>query len=128
MASLVKAPSIKTLRAITDEYTPGKEIGKGSYGTVHICSHITSPDDLSLVIKKIDLHKMKRKDLGDMIKEAKLLQMFNHPNIVKAVDYFSTPDTLCIIQDFCNAHDLGVLLFSVLHVTSKLFDARVPAY
>lgn len=104
--------SIKTLRAITDEYKPGKEIGKGTYGTVHICSRITSPDDLSLVIKKIDLQKMKRKDLGDMIKEAKLLQMFNHPNIVKAVDYFSTPDTLCIIQDFCNARDLGGLLLS----------------
>ena len=72
--SSLKASSIKTLRAITDEYTPGgKEIGKGTYGTVHICSHITSPDDLILVIKKIDLHKMKLKDLGDMIKEAKLI-------------------------------------------------------
>ena len=58
-------------------------------------------------MKKIDLSKMKRKDLGDLIKEAKLLEMFDHPNIVKLVDYFATPDTLCIVQEYCSARDLA---------------------
>eukprot|EP00277_Geminigera_cryophila_P023644 CAMPEP_0179460772 /NCGR_PEP_ID=MMETSP0799-20121207/43711_1 /TAXON_ID=46947 /ORGANISM="Geminigera cryophila, Strain CCMP2564" /LENGTH=489 /DNA_ID=CAMNT_0021263135 /DNA_START=116 /DNA_END=1585 /DNA_ORIENTATION=- len=99
--------TIKHLRAISDEYKPGKELGKGTYGLVHICSRNISPETLNLVIKKIDLQKMKRKDIADLVKEAKLLQMFDHPNIVKLVDYFSTPDTLCIIQDYCNAHDMA---------------------
>ena len=33
--------------------------------------------------------------------------MFDHPNIVKLVDYFATPDTLCIVQEYCSARDLA---------------------
>jgi len=86
------------LGSAVDRLSYDQELGKGTYGLVHICSRNISPETLNLVIKKIDLQKMKRKDIADLVKEAKLLQMFDHPNIVKLVDYFSTPDTLCIIQ------------------------------
>ena len=72
---------IKTLQAISDEYTVGKELGKGTYGTVNICSHNSKPEATDTVIKNIDLHKLKRKDIADLMKEAKLLQMFDHPNV-----------------------------------------------
>jgi serine/threonine protein kinase len=72
---------IKTLSSISEEYSVGKELGKGTYGTVNICSHIKTPETANLVIKNIDLQKMKRKDIADLIKEAKLLQMFDHPNV-----------------------------------------------
>lgn len=98
---------IKQLRAITDEFTMGKELGRGTYGTVHLCSRSADPKARDLVIKIIDVTKSSRKNIADYIKEAKLLQMFDHPNIVKFVDYFSTPDTLCIVQEFCNANDLA---------------------
>jgi serine/threonine protein kinase len=72
---------IKTLQAISDEYKVGKELGKGTYGTVNICSHNSTPQAADTVIKNIDLHKLKRKDIADLMKEAKLLQMFDHPNV-----------------------------------------------
>ena len=72
---------IKTLNSIEDEDTVGKELGRGTYGTVNICSHNATPEAVNLVIKNIDLQKIKRKDIADLMKEAKLLQMFDHPNV-----------------------------------------------
>ena len=74
-------PALKILKAISDEYNIGEELGKGTYGTVHVCSRITNPDVKNLVIKKIDLQRTKRKEIADLVKEAKLLQMFDHPNV-----------------------------------------------
>ena len=116
--------SIKGLRAISEEYKEGKEIGKGTYGLVHMCAHVGTPHEQNLVIKKIDLAKMKRKEIADLVKEAKLLGMFNHPNIVKLRDYFITPDNLCIVQEFCNAKDLAYEV-KVMKKTKKLFPENV---
>jgi serine/threonine protein kinase len=74
---------IKRLRDISDEYLVGRELGKGTYGTVHICSRQSKPRDANLVIKKIDLKNNKRKGIADLVKEAKLLKLFDHPNVSK---------------------------------------------
>ena len=116
--------SIKALRSIADEYREGKVIGKGTYGTVHLCAHNSTPHEQTLVIKKIDLARMKRKEIADLVKEAKLLGMFNHPNIVRLRDYFSTPDMLCIVQEFCSAKDLAYEV-KVMKKTQKLFPEDV---
>ena len=47
---------IKQLRAITDEFTMGKELGRGTYGTVHLCSRSADPKARDLVIKIIDVN------------------------------------------------------------------------
>jgi hypothetical protein len=116
--------SIKGLRAISDEYKEGKEIGKGTYGLVHMCAHVGTPHEQNLVIKKINLAKMKRKEIADLVKEAKLLGMFNHPNIVKLRDYFITPEHLCIVQEFCSAKDLAYEV-KLMRKTKKLFPEDV---
>ena len=42
-------------------------IGKGTYGTVHLCAHNSTPHEQTLVIKKIDLARMKRKEIADLV-------------------------------------------------------------
>lgn len=67
---------------------------------------------------------MRKKEIADLVKEAKLLGMFNHPNIVKLRDYFITPDHLCIVQEFCSAKDLAYEV-KVMKKNKKLFPEEV---
>ena len=60
------------------------------------------------VIKKIDIQKLSEQEKRDTIKEAKILEVLNHPNIIRFKEVYKTKKgQLCIVMDFADGGDLS---------------------
>ncbi len=67
------------------------------------------------VIKKIDIASMSEQEKKDTIKEAKILEVLNHPNIIHFREVYKTKKgQLCIVMDYADGGDL----------TSKIKEAK----
>jgi len=54
---------------------------------------------------------MSEKEKQQTVKEAYILQMFNHPNIVRFHEVFLSPKgKLCIVMDYADGGDLSELI------------------
>ena len=62
------------------------------------------------VMKQIDIGKMSESERKETVKEAKILEVLSHPNIVKFIEVFKTKNgKLCIIMDFADGK-INILL------------------
>ena len=58
-------------------------------------------------MKKIDISHMDEQRKRRTIKEARILEVLNHPNIVRFKEVYGTKsDTLTIVMEHCNDGDL----------------------
>ncbi len=80
------------------------KLGDGSYGTVYLAVNLMTKQNVAM--KKIN--KVKENTIDDMeIKnEIEILKKLDHPNIVKIIEFFSTPKAYYIITDFCACGEL----------------------
>jgi NIMA (never in mitosis gene a)-related kinase len=54
-------------------------------------------------MKQIDISKMSESERKETVKEAKILEVLSHPNIVKFIEVFKTKSgKLCIVMDFAD--------------------------
>ena len=64
-------------------------------------------DNSLAVIKKIDIAKLSEQEKKDTIKEAKILEVLNHPNIIRFKEVYKTKKgQLCIVMDYADGGDL----------------------
>jgi NIMA (never in mitosis gene a)-related kinase len=55
------------------------------------------------VIKRIDIAKMKEEEKKETFREAKILEVFNHPNIIRFREVYKTKKgQLCIVMDYAD--------------------------
>ena len=55
------------------------------------------------VIKKIDIAKMSEDEKRETFREAKILEVLNHPNIIRFKEVYKTKrGQLCIVMDFAD--------------------------
>jgi NIMA (never in mitosis gene a)-related kinase len=60
------------------------------------------------VIKKIDIAKMSDEEKKETFREAKILEVLNHPNIIRFKEVYKTKKgQLCIVMDFADGSILG---------------------
>jgi serine/threonine protein kinase len=80
-------------------------LGEGSFGK---CYLVENPADGSLlVLKDINIRGMSDREKQEALNEAKILKAFDHPNIVRCYDAYTTPDgKLCILMDYADGGDL----------------------
>ena len=67
-------------------------------------------------MKQIDISKMSDNERKETVKEAKILEVLSHPNIVKFIEVFKTKNgKLCIVMDFAdgNKHWHECLIFQI---------------
>jgi NIMA (never in mitosis gene a)-related kinase len=63
-------------------------LGKGAYGKAFL---VECGSDKSLaVIKKIDIKKMNEAERRATLREAKILEVLNHPNIIRFKEVYKT--------------------------------------
>ena len=88
----------------TQKYKIISKLGDGSYGIVYLAVNIITKQNVAM--KKIN--KVKENAIDDMeIKnEIEILKKLDHPNIVKIIEFFSTPKAYYIITDFCACGEL----------------------
>ena len=86
------------------KYKVISKLGDGSYGTVYLAVNIITKQNIAM--KKIN--KVKENEIDDMeIKnEIEILKKLDHPNIVKIIEFYSTPKAYYIITDFCACGEL----------------------
>lgn len=95
-------------------YKVERVVGEGSFGKALLCSR--KLDAKKCIIKQISLGKMSRKEAQQTEQEAKLLERFNHPNIVAFWESFQETSQgkvkLCIVMEFADGGDLSNLIQS----------------
>lgn len=57
------------------------------------------------VIKKIDIAKMNEEEKRETFREAKILEVLNHPNIIRFKEVYKTKrGQLCIVMDYADGN------------------------
>lgn len=89
-----------------EQYKKIQTLGSGAYGTAFLVKGQTS--GRQMVIKEIDLNEMEESDQKAALKEAKVMEMLNHPNIVRFYDVYKTKKKkLCIVMEYVDGGDLN---------------------
>jgi serum/glucocorticoid-regulated kinase 2 len=88
-----------------DDFTSLKLIGKGSYGKVFL---VQKKDDQKIYAMKILKKKamIKRNQVNHIKTERKIMELIDHPFIVKLIYAFQTAQKLYMVMDYCPGGEL----------------------
>jgi len=87
-------------KRLSDEYSVGKLLGEGGYGAVHVCTRRADTTELAVKFCKEDAAD------ADVRKEAKLMHVLAHTNVVRCHGVFLHNESLCIVMDKYEGGDL----------------------
>ena len=88
-----------------DDYIIKNTIGKGTFSTVKLGEHIKTKQKVA--IKILNKEKIKEKeDLERIKREIKILQMMDHPNIIKTYKISENAKNYYIIMEYCDGGEL----------------------
>ena len=89
----------------SERYKKLKLLGTGTYGKAYL-SEVKNTHEL-IVIKEIDLTKMDEEERDEALKEVKIMEGLDHPNIIRFREVYRTKENiLCIVMDYADGGDL----------------------
>ena len=91
-------------KKVYGEYEVLKPIGKGKFAVVYRAQR--KSDNLVVALKRINVDIMDEKARDKCLKEVRLLQSLDHPNIIRYMDSFISENDLVIIVEWAAAGDL----------------------
>lgn len=100
------AQSLKDV-LLTHDYFLGVQLGKGSFGTVFLCTHLTTNE--AFAVKVLSLHSSQMEDLSHkqrVLREIEVMKRLNHPFVVRLHQVISTDAYLFIIMELVFGIDL----------------------
>uniref|UniRef100_A0A8R1E0G8 Tyrosine-protein kinase n=1 Tax=Caenorhabditis japonica TaxID=281687 RepID=A0A8R1E0G8_CAEJA len=77
-----------------------KKIGAGAYGTVYL-GRLLKTDEV-IAVKKLNPEDADEDGLAEMMKEARVMQLYDHPNIVKFYGFILDDHPYLLVLQFCN--------------------------
>jgi NIMA (never in mitosis gene a)-related kinase len=89
-----------------ENYKRVKQLGQGNFGVAYLvqCKH----QKTEAVMKRVDIAMMSEDEKKNCVKEAKILEKMNHPNIIRFREVFKTKSgKLCIVMDYADGGDLA---------------------
>jgi serine/threonine protein kinase len=107
---------------IYGSYQVIKAIGKGKFAIVYRATSLS--DGTTVALKKINVDTIDEKARQKCLKEVKLLQSLDHPNIIKYLDSFISDQDLIIVVEWAAAGDLKRQLTKAQE-KNQLFDERI---
>lgn len=101
-----------------------KTIGKGSFGKVKLAEHIQTSKKIALkILKKSNLHDRPERYIK-LQKEIALLNLFDHPHIIKLLEVFESPNHLFLVTEYAENGDL----FEIMVKDKRLPEERALKY
>ncbi|GBG27917.1 Protein kinase, putative [Hondaea fermentalgiana] len=86
-------------------YILGKFLGSGSFGKVHIGTHIMTHEKVAL--KFLSKNQMgSTQDAERVFTEIQCLNSLDHPNVIKLLHVIQTPDDMVLALEFASGGDL----------------------
>ena len=105
------------------DYEIIKPIGKGKFAVVYRAKNVNNEEIVAL--KRINVDLIDNKTREKCVKEVKLLQSLDHPNIIKYLDSFITEHDLVIIVEWAAAGDLKRQLRKQIEKNNTPFEERI---
>ena len=88
-----------------ETYKKISTLGVGSFGTAYLVE--CQSDKTMAVIKQIDIAAMSEEEMRETVREGRILEVLNHPNIVRFREVYKTKKgKLCIVMDYADGGDL----------------------
>jgi calcium-dependent protein kinase len=87
--------------SITKEYTFGKSLGSGSFGTVRLATH-----KLTGQTRAVKILKKSEQDEEKLFLEVDILSKLSHPNIMLIYEFFDDNTNFYIVSEFCSGGEL----------------------
>lgn len=76
------------------------QLGSGAYGTVYR-GRLTKTNT-KVAVKKLDTERNDEQVLEEMMKEARVMQLYDHPNIVKFYGFILDDIPYLLVLEFCD--------------------------
>lgn len=91
------------------QYKLGKELGRGQFGTTHMCEKVRTGEELAVkIIRKKILNS--KESIEDVRKEVSIMKTLTkgegHPNIVKLYDYYEDAKNVYLVLEICSGGEL----------------------
>ena len=93
---------------IEKHYTLGKQLGKGSFGSVTEALRVS--DNTKWAIKIINKEKAGSAHINLLEHEVKIMKKVNHRNIIHLEEVFETADKMFLIMELCSTGGLDEVL------------------
>ena len=87
--------------SIAKEYTFGKVVGSGAYGTVHEAFH-----KLTKQTRAVKVLKKSNQDESRLFLEVDILAKLSHGNIMQIFEFYEDNINFYIVSEFCSGGDL----------------------
>jgi len=87
--------------AIIKEYTFGKTLGEGAFGTVRKAIHKVTKQE-----RAIKILKKSHQDEEKLFLEVKILSQLNHPNIMQIHEFYDDKANFYIVSELCKGGEL----------------------
>lgn len=101
-----------------------KNVGKGSYGKVSLCRD-TKTQEL-VILKTIAIKNSDQNARKQAQKEATLLNMLRHPNVITYIDsFYNNAGDFCIVLEYADGKDLQKFLESHSDEKKALSEKKV---
>ena len=94
------------------DYTIIKELGSGSFATVHLVKHNISGAKRAMKAIQKTTEEDDEDNENEIINEINILMKMDHPNIVKIFEFYNSPTHYYIITEYCKGGSLFDLITS----------------
>ena len=106
----------KSSKILTSYNITAKPIANGSYGSVHICTHILTHEKRAVRI----IPRYKLKNAASFLNEIEILKLVDHPHIIRMYEWFEDPQNIYIVTDLCEGGELFGKIIDVKHFTEQV--------
>jgi len=108
--------------SIREEYTLGDKLEDDKFASIFRCKQKST--GLRFIAKMYNIKSVQPNVVKSFLKEARMLQQADHPNIIKVIDIFQDEQNAAIVTEFCK----GGELLDRIQENGSLSENQVASY